>query len=68
MPFDILDNKTDGWFYRDCFTIDPTKGAQAWQKLATDQMDFHVGMLPINLHKALLETLQERKVLERPRK
>lgn len=67
MPFDFAKGSSSDWFYRDCFTIDPKKGAYAWEKLNANLMGLHVGMLPITLHKALLETLEERKTLDGPR-
>jgi hypothetical protein len=53
--------RTDAWSYRDCFTIDPTKGAEAWAKLSQNELGLEVGMLPKTLHEALIETLRDRR-------
>lgn len=66
MPFDFGHKRMQGWFYKGCFTIDPTRGAYAWEKLNANQMGLEIGMLPRTLHFALLDTLKERKTLERP--
>lgn len=65
MPFDDFQLRRQGWAYRDCFTIDPTKGAKAWEKLNRNQFGLEIGMLPKMLHDALLETLKERKSLRK---
>ena len=61
MPFDSSSRKDSDWLYYDCFTIDPTRGSEAWDKLTSNQMGLEIGMLPKALHEALLETLRERK-------
>ncbi|UXX83920.1 hypothetical protein [Roseovarius pelagicus] len=65
MPFDFPAFHKSGWAYRDCYTIDPQKGAWAWEKLNLNQLGLEIGMLPRTLHFALLETLKERKTLEK---
>lgn len=65
MPLDGFLSKHAKWFFADCFTIDPSRGAAAWEKLNANQLGLEVGMLPQTLHTALLETLAERKTLER---
>ena len=64
MPFDFPAFGRSNWAYRDCFTINPTKGAKAWERLNLNQWGLEVGMLPKTLHEALLETLDERHTLE----
>jgi len=54
-----------GWFYRDCFTIDPSRGMKAWEKLSANELGLEIGMLPRILHFALLDTLRERRTLEK---
>ena len=63
LPFDFSPISKTGWAYGDCFTIDPTKGAEAWEKLSRNQWGLEIGMLPKTLHDALLDTLRERKTL-----
>ena len=65
MPFDFPAFGRSSWAYRDCFTIDPTKGAKAWERLNLNQLGLEVGMLPKTLHDALLETLNERHTLDK---
>lgn len=65
VPFDFPAFKRTGWAYRNCFTIDPSKGARAWERLNLNQLGLEVGMLPRTLHEALLETLSERHTLEK---
>jgi len=64
MPFDERDSM-GGWFYRECFTIDPLRGMKAWEKLSSNELGLEIGMLPKILHFALLDTLKERKTLEK---
>lgn len=64
MPFDFSPMRASGWAYRDCFTIDPSKGAKAWEQLNRNQLGLEIGMLPKTLHDALIDTLKERKTLE----
>lgn len=64
MPFDHVNNNTK-WYYSECFTIDPTKGAAAWEKLSANQFGLEIGMLPQHLHFSLIDTLKERKTFER---
>lgn len=64
MPFDFSPMRSSGWAYKDCFTIDPSRGAQAWEKLNRNQWGLEIGMLPKTLHDALIDTLKERKTLE----
>lgn len=54
-----------GQAYRSCFTIDPRKGAEAWERLSQNQLGLEIGMLPKTLHDALLETLKERRTLRK---
>lgn len=63
MPFDFSPTSRSGWDYRGCFTIDPVRGAEAWEKLSRNQWGLELGMLPKTLHDALLDTLRERKTL-----
>ena len=69
MSFGKFQFRRQGRAYSNCFTIDPTKGAEAWEKLTQNQMGLEIGMLPKTLHEALVQTLTERqslnKVLER---
>ena len=65
MPFDLQASDVHNWFFRDCFTIDPSRGAAAWEKLCVNQMGLEIGMLPQTLHFALIDTLKERKTLEK---
>ena len=64
MTFGNFHFAKQGRAYRNCFTIDPTKGAQAWEALNQNQWGLEVGMLPKTLHDALLQTLQERQSLK----
>ena len=64
MSYNFFSTKKRKSFYRDCFTIDPRRGAVAWEKLNTNEWGLEIGMLPKTLHHALLETLMERKTLE----
>ncbi|MEM6589270.1 MAG: hypothetical protein AAF641_12545 [Pseudomonadota bacterium] len=57
MAFDFGTFGATGWEYRKSFTIDPSRGAEAWEKLTQNQWGLEIGMLPITLHYALLETL-----------
>lgn len=65
MPLDFSGFRNKDWAYRDCFTINPRKGAQAWERLNLNEWGLEVGMLPKTLHEALLETLKERRTLEK---
>lgn len=60
MPFDFSHFRNPSWAYRDCFTIDPKKGAEAWDRLNLNERALEVGMLPKTLHEALLDTMKKR--------
>lgn len=64
MPLDFFNFRNDSWAYRDCFTINPRKGAQAWERLNLNEWGLEIGMLPKTLHEALLATLKERRTIE----
>lgn len=65
MPLDFSNFGNSKWAYRDCFTINPRKGAQAWERLNLNELGLEIGMLPRTLHEALLETLKERRTIEK---
>ena len=66
---DVFDRKSDDteWFYRDAFTIDPSQVEDAMETLATDECVHMFAMWPKLMHEAMIETLKERKTLERIR-
>ncbi|MBD0866084.1 MAG: hypothetical protein GDA36_11050 [Rhodobacteraceae bacterium] len=65
MAFYFTDPLSDDSFYSDCFTLNPRKVAHAWDKLNADTAPMMVGLLPMVLHGALLETLAERRPSDR---
>lgn len=56
MPFDNSFLGSDSPF-KGCYTIDPSKGAEAWERLSANQLGLEIGMLPKSLHESLLEAL-----------
>ena len=56
---------TTGLAHRDFFTLNPRKAALAWERLNSNVLEQEVMMLPRTLHGALLDTLRERKIVDR---
>lgn len=67
MPFDFdgdFGSETK-WHFQNAFTIDPSQADRAWEKLNVDQLGAEFSHLPQKLHFALIDTLKERRSLDR---
>ena len=67
MPFDSngFDDTESEWMYRHAFTIDPGAVEEAWETLTMDEWVYEISQLPKTLHAALIQTLRERRSLDR---
>ena len=67
--FDKSDREIDDidWHYRNAFTIDPSQVDDAMELLGADECSLMFAMWPKLMHDSMIETLMERKSLERIR-
>lgn len=67
MPFDFSEDfeAEVKWHFHNAFTINPDEADRAWESLNVDQMASEFSHLPRRLHFALLDTLKERRSLDR---